>query len=73
MSDPLATFALQGGSWGLVGLVVLSLIRGWLIPRSTHQEIVAKLERAILKLEATVAEREHQVSALMTRSRESAP
>lgn len=71
--DPLASLALQGGPWGLVGLVVVSLIRGWLIPRTTHREIVGRLENAIKALEATVAEREKQVGLLLSRGKESAP
>lgn len=71
--DPLASLALQGGPWGLVGLVVVSLIRGWLIPRTTHREIVGRLENAIKALEATVAEREKQVGLLLARGKDPAP
>jgi hypothetical protein len=65
--DVLAELALKGGPWGLVGFAVLSLIRGWLIPRPTHREIVSRLENAIKALEATVAEKDKQVSILLGR------
>lgn len=71
--DPLATLALQGGGWGLVGLTVIALIRGWLIPRRTHREIVGLLEHATSTLEATVAEQKRQIATLMTSAKEPAP
>lgn len=65
--DPLAALALQGSPWAIVSLAVISLIRGWLIPRSTHREIVGQLERTIAKLEAAEVERAKQVSILLGR------
>lgn len=67
--DPLAALALQGGGWGLVSLTVVALIRGWIIPRTTHREIVSRLENAIKALEATVAEKDKQVSILLGRDK----
>ena len=37
----LAVIALQGGPWGLVGLFVLSVMRGWLVPGRIHDEVRA--------------------------------
>lgn len=73
--DPLASLALQGGGWGLVSLTVVALIRGWLMPRGTHREIVRLLERANAKLEATVSELEKQRAIIMTaaQNRDRAP
>ena len=63
--DPLALLALQGGPWGLVGLAVLSVWRGWLIPRSTHRERVADLKAAIDAQAKTIAERDKQIGILL--------
>lgn len=64
--------AAKAGPWGIVALVVVSLIRGWLIPRRTHVDRVEDLKAAITALQATVAEREHQVAVLLGRAREPA-
>lgn len=38
---------------GLAALVVLSVIRGWLIPRSSHEREIAHYEARIVELKAT--------------------
>lgn len=63
----MATVALQGGPWGLLGLVVVSVIRGWLIPRRLHLDRVGDLKAAIAALEATVAEQKQQINILLGR------
>ena len=62
--------AVQGGPWALVGMVVLSIIRGWLIPRRTHLDRVADLKAAIAALEETVHEQKTQIGILLGRVRE---
>jgi hypothetical protein len=65
--DSLAQLAIQGGPWGLVSLCVVSILRGWLVPRRVHLDRVSDLKATIAALEATVAEREKQVSILLGR------
>jgi hypothetical protein len=62
--------AIQGGPWGLIALVVVSLIRGWLIPRTTHLDRVNDFKAAIAAKDATIAEQKDQISALLGRARE---
>lgn len=69
MWESLAPLALQGGPWALVSMFVLSVLRGWLIPRWTHLERVGDLKDAIAKLERTVDEREHQIDLLLGHAR----
>lgn len=52
----LATFS------GLISLVVLSLIRGWLRPKSTVDELVAQLEKRL-------ADRDELIEALREQNR----
>jgi hypothetical protein len=61
----LGSLATQGGPWGLVAFGVLSILRGWLIPRRTHMDRVADLKAAISALEVTVREREKQIGILL--------
>lgn len=58
---------------GISGLVVVSIIRGWLIPRRTHLDRVADLKAAIAALEETVHEQKTQISILLGRAREPSP
>lgn len=57
---------------GLVALTVVSLIRGWLIPRATHGEIVRHLEDTIRAQKETICERDKQVAILLGQVREPA-
>lgn len=68
--EALAALTQQGGPYGLLALVVISLIRGWLIPRSTHRDRIMDYQAAIRALEATVAERDRQIATLLGRVRE---
>lgn len=70
--DALAAIAVQGGPWGIVGLVVVSLVRGWLIPRSTHRERIGDYKAAAEDKDETIAELRKQVSILLGLHRESA-
>ncbi len=69
MWDTVAVLA-QGGPSALLGLVILSIVRGWLIPKTTHEREIGYRERTITALEATVAEREKQIAILLGRLRE---
>jgi hypothetical protein len=68
--DALAAVALQGGPWGIIALVVVSLVRGWLIPRTTHKERIADYQAAIAEYRATIAELREQRDILLGKSRE---
>ena len=68
MWPALGTVITSGGPWALVGLVVVSLIRGWLIPRTTHSDRIADYKAAVKALEATVAEQK-QTIAILTAAR----
>lgn len=65
--------AIQGGPWAIIALGVVSIIRGWLIPRTTHLDRVNDLKAAIAAKDATIAEQQHQISALLGRAREPMP
>lgn len=66
----------QGGPWALAALVitmvVTALVRGWLIPRSTHMDRVGDLKQTIARLEATVEVREQQINVLLSGARKDA-
>lgn len=70
MWQSLATLAVTGGPWSLLALVIVSIVRGWLIPKASHEREIAYRERTITALEDTVAEREKQISILLGRLRE---
>lgn len=72
MWESIGLIAAKGGPWGIVALVVVSLIQGWLIPRRTHLDRIEDLKAAITALEATVREREAQIGTLLGRTREPA-
>ncbi len=55
------------GNGSLGALVVVSLVRGWLIPRRTHLDRVGDLKAAIAALEETVAEQKQQIGILLGR------
>lgn len=60
------TSAVQWVGNGSIGtLVLVSLIRGWLIPRRTHLDRVGDLKAAIAALEDTVSEQKQQISILL--------
>jgi hypothetical protein len=77
--DSLGTLALEGGPWGLIGLFVLSILRGWLIPRSVHESRVADLRqrgedfKAAWEAERNIStERQQQIAILLGRGKENA-
>jgi len=53
--------------WALVGMFVLAILFGRLIPRSAHLDRINDLKAAIAALEETVKERERQIGILMGR------
>lgn len=63
-------WAVKAGPWGLLALVVVSLVRGWLIPRSTHRDRVADYKAALADKDATIAEQRKQISILLGLTRE---
>ena len=70
MWDTLAPFAVQGGPSALLGLVILSIVRGWLIPKASHEREMSYRERTITALEATVAEKDKQIGIRLGKLRE---
>lgn len=64
------SLAIQGGPWGLVALTVVSLIRGWLIPRSWHRERIADLKAAMAADKETIREQKAQIAILLGGVRE---
>jgi hypothetical protein len=70
MWDTLAPLAIQGGPSALLGLVIVSIVRGWLIPKVSHEREIAYRERTITALEETVAEQHKQIGILLGRLRE---
>lgn len=74
MWETLGTVTAKAGPWGIAIGVILTvlyaLMRGELIPRSTHEDRVSDLKAAITALEATVREREAQIATLLGRARE---
>lgn len=80
MWDVLGPIALQGGGWGLVGLAVLSVWRGWLIPRWWYEKQMAAMEKRIADKDAIgqiwkeiAEERRDQIAALMGHVKDPAP
>lgn len=70
MWDSLAKIAISGGPVGLVALCVVSIIRGWLIPRRVHLDRVGDLKAANEALERANAEKDRQIATLLGRARE---
>ena len=77
MWESLGSLAVQGGPWGLVGLMVVAILRGWLIPRTTHLDRIGDLKqraedyKAAWEAERNIsAERQQQVSILLGRGKE---
>ena len=75
-ADPVwETVLSQGGPWAIVvgqwTLMGLSVVRGWLVPRSIHRERVADLQAAIVDKNATIAAQQAQLAVLLgARARE---
>lgn len=59
-----------GGALLLLGL---SVVRGWLVPRSTHREFIQVLEKTIDDKNATIAEQRRQLAILLGFSPELPP
>lgn len=70
MWDTIGELTLRGGPWGLIGFAVLSIFRGWLIPRTWHRERIADYQRALAAAEATVHERDIQIGILLGHAKE---
>jgi hypothetical protein len=62
---PLDVLAGRGGPWVLVGLAVLSVLRGWLVPRATVDRERQLLEQRIADLLAAHNTAREQVSELL--------
>ena len=63
---------LDRGPWGLIALIVVSIIRGWLVPRWWHEREITRMEKRIADKEATgmiwkeiADERREQIATLM--------
>lgn len=77
MWDSLGVLTVQGGPWGVIVLTIVAIIRGWLIPRRTHQERVSDLKQqaedwraAYLSEQKVSAEKDKQISILLGRPKE---
>ena len=68
MWNSLGMLAVNGGPWGLVTFFVVSVWRGWLIPRSWHRERMADFKAANAALEDTVKEQNQQIALLVGRN-----
>jgi len=62
----------QAGPSGVVLLFVVSILRGWLIPRRVHLDRVADLKATIEAQQETIAEQKLQIGILLGRAREPA-
>lgn len=51
--------------FGVIGFTVLSLVRGWLIPRSWHRERVQDYKDTIAAKDAEIAELKAQRAVLL--------
>lgn len=60
----------QGGPWGVIVFGVVSILRGWLIPRRVHLDRVADLKAAIDAQRETIAEQKQQIGILLGRVKE---
>jgi hypothetical protein len=63
--SPVWALLAGGGPPAVIAFGVLSIMRGWLIPRSVHEDRVSDLKATIAALQATNAEREHQIGILL--------
>lgn len=54
---------------GLLGVVVILIFLGWLMPRRTHRAIVEPLERQIELKDETISEQSAQITDLMEMAR----
>lgn len=70
MWTTLLDLAARNGPWAVPCLLVMF---GWLIPRWTHRERIADYKAALKASEATVAERERQISIMLGRDRDREP
>lgn len=68
-----ATLIVQGGPWALISLCVVSVLRGWLIPRRTYLDRVSDLKATIAALEATVDQKDEQLGILLGVGRKRGP
>jgi hypothetical protein len=53
------------GNGSIGSLILISLVRGWLIPRATHLREIGYLERANQAKDATIAEQKQQINLLL--------
>lgn len=51
--------------FGVIAFVVLSLVRGWLIPRSWHRERIQDYKDTIAAKDAEIAELKEQRAVLL--------
>lgn len=58
------------GAVGLLSVVFLAVMTGWLIPRWTHLERVRDFKETIASQKATIAERDKQIDILLGRVKE---
>jgi hypothetical protein len=62
---PLMQLVTGGGPWALIALTVVSVIRGWLVPRATVERERALLEQRIAELRSAHDTAAQQVTELL--------
>lgn len=45
--DPLLEWLSRAGSLGILASAVVAFLRGWIVPRGTHERVLAERDRAL--------------------------
>jgi hypothetical protein len=56
-SDPLLEWLSRAGSLGILSAAVLAFLRGWIVPRGTHERVIAERDRAV-----TLSEKQNEIA-----------
>jgi hypothetical protein len=46
-TDPLLDWLSRAGAIGVLSAAVIAFLRGWIVPRSTHERVIAERDRAV--------------------------
>jgi hypothetical protein len=55
--DPLLEWLRTAGSVGILSAAVLAFLRGWIVPRGTHERVIAERDRAV-----TLSEKQNEIA-----------